>query len=299
MLDRSLRAAGLDVRIEAADSLNRGFGLGGATFRVQRFVEDLQLLDRLGGLPRFGELVGEHQPNVVLPGAQIGEFLERLERVSVLASAVHPVGVLQEVLFGVAVEAFLGGDLTKFVIDLVARRRVAEDLVAEGDGVVEIAAVGVEIDRLLVIVDCLVGLVQPQVKVANAVVDRDVTVLLTLRVSDDLKVDLERLVELLLLLEFGSLFFQLLDVGHVGRPGKELPGRHYLRGTRVELSYAFIGVTRRASLPRPHTKTCPVPVWQLAHILYGKQRQIGCKTGRDLASLIGETERASPTDWTP
>src|SRR5438876_625865 len=79
-----------------------------------------------------------------------------------------------------------------------------------------IASLGIEVDRLLVVVDGLVGLVQPQVQVTDAVVDGDVAVLLTLCVSDDLKVDLECLIELLFLLEFGCLFFQLLDVGHVG-----------------------------------------------------------------------------------
>ncbi len=94
------------------------------------------------------------------------------------------------------------------------QRRVAQDLVAERDGVVEVSAVGVEIDCLLVVVDCLVGFVQAQVEVAHPVVDRDVTVLLALGLPNDLKVDLESPVELLFLLEFGSLFFELVDVGH-------------------------------------------------------------------------------------
>ena len=182
-------------------------------------MEDLQLLDRFRVLAGLGELVGEHQPNIVLARTEIGEFLERLERVAVLPSAVHSVGVFEEILLGVAVEAFLGRDLTELVVDLVACWRVAEDLVAERDGVVEISAVGVKVDGLLVVVDGLVGLVKAQIEVADAVVDRDVAVLLAFRLSDDLEIDLERLVELLLLLEFGSLFFQLLDVGHVGQPG--------------------------------------------------------------------------------
>ena len=269
--DRCLRAARLNVRVQAADPLDGRLRFSVAAFCVERLVEDLQLLDRLGGLAGFGELVGEHQPNVVLTRAKIGKLLECLESVGVLTGTVHPVGVLEEVLFGVAVEALFGRDLTELVVDLVARRSVAENLVAEGDGVIEITALGVEVDRLLVVVDCLVGLVQPQIEVADAVVDRDVAVLLTFCLSDDLKVDLERPIKLLLLLEFGSLFFQLLDVGHVGRPGNELPGRHYLRETRVQLTYVFVGVTRRSSLPRPHTKTCPIPVWQLPDILDREQ----------------------------
>jgi hypothetical protein len=55
----------------------------------------------------------------------------------------HPIRVLEEVLLGVAVEALLRGDLPELVIDLVPGRRVAQDLVAERDGVVEVPAVGV------------------------------------------------------------------------------------------------------------------------------------------------------------
>ena len=96
----------------------------------------------------------------------------------------------------------------------MARRGMAENLVAERDGVVEVAALGVEIDGLLVVVDGLVGLVEAQIEVANPVVDGYVAILLPLSLLDDLKVDLERPIVLLFLLEFGSLFFQLVDVGH-------------------------------------------------------------------------------------
>jgi len=160
------------------------------------------------------ELIGEHQPDVVLARAEVGELLERLERVGILPRAVHPVGVLEKILLGVAVEALLGRDLSELVVDLVSGRRVAEDLVAERYRVVEVAAFRIKIDGLLVVVDRLIGLVQPQIEVADPVIDRDVAVLQALGLSDDLKIDLESPVELLFLLEFGSLFFVLVDVGH-------------------------------------------------------------------------------------
>ena len=128
--------------------------------------------------------------------------------------AVHPICILEEILLGVAVEALLRRDLSELVVDLVAGRRVAEDLVAERDRVVEVAALGVEIDGLLVVVDGLIGLVQAQVEVANPVIDGNVPVVVPFGLFDYLKVDLESFIELLLLLEFGSLFFELVDVGH-------------------------------------------------------------------------------------
>ena len=72
---------------------------------------------------------------------------------SILPGLLHPVGVLEEVLLRVAVEALLRADLAELVVDRRAARRVAQDLVAERDGVVEEAAFGVEVDGLLVVVD--------------------------------------------------------------------------------------------------------------------------------------------------
>ena len=140
--------------------LNGGFGFSGAPFRIERFVEYLELLYRLGGLAGLRELVGQHQANVVLSRAQVSELLERLESVAVATTAMHPVGVLEEVLLGVAVEALFCRDLTELVVDLMAGRCVAQDLVAKGDGVVQIAAIRVEIHRLLVVVDGLICLVE-------------------------------------------------------------------------------------------------------------------------------------------
>src|SRR3954471_24286888 len=183
-------------------------------------MQDLELLDGLGVLAGLGQLIGEHQPDVILTGAQVREFLQRLEGVGVLAGPVHPVGVLEEVLFGVAVEALFRRDLTELVVDLVPLWGVAQDLVAERYGVVQVAAVGVEIDRLLVIVDGLVGLVEAQIEVAYAVINRDVAVLIVSTLLDYLEVDLQSAIELLFLLEFGSLFFQLVNCGHSGAARK-------------------------------------------------------------------------------
>ena len=47
---------------------------------------------------------------------------------------------------------------------------------------------------------------------AVAVVNRDVSILLAFGGSNYLQIDLEGAVELLLLLEFGSLFFELFDL---------------------------------------------------------------------------------------
>ncbi|MBW8839435.1 MAG: hypothetical protein JF602_06220, partial [Gemmatimonadetes bacterium] len=147
-------------------------------------MEDLKLLDCFGVLASLGELIGQHEADVVLAGAKIRELLEGLESLGVLSGAVHPIRELEKVLFRVAVEALFRRDLAQLVVDLVPSGSVAKNLVAESDGVVEVATVGVKIDCLLVVIDRLVSLVQPQVEVPNAVINRDVAVLLTFRLTD-------------------------------------------------------------------------------------------------------------------
>ena len=137
-------------------------------------MERLQLLDRLGLAIRLRELVGEHEPDVVLVGTEVGEFLQRAERLVDLAGLLHPVGVLEEVELRVVLEALLRADLAELVVDRRAPGRVAQDLVAERDGVVEEPAVRVEVDRLLVVVDGVGDVALPEQQVADAVVQRDV-----------------------------------------------------------------------------------------------------------------------------
>src|SRR3954465_4116532 len=56
----------------------------------------------------------------------------------------------------------------------------------------------------------------------------------------------------------------------------------HVRGERVQLTSCFIGVTRRASLPRPDTKTCAVPVWQLPGVANVEERKVSSKSGCNL-----------------
>ena len=88
-----------------------------AAFGVVALVEHLQLLDRFVFAIRLRELVGEHQPNVVLIGTEIGELLQRAKRLVDLAGLLHPVGVLEEVDLRVVLEALLRADLAELVVD--------------------------------------------------------------------------------------------------------------------------------------------------------------------------------------
>jgi hypothetical protein len=95
---------------------------------------------------------------------------------------------------------------------------MAKDLVAKSDRVVEQATFGVKINCLLVEIDRLICVAYAKVKIANAIVERDVALLVgrTRRVKN-LLILLERFVVLLFLLEFRGLFLQLCEIGHLFR----------------------------------------------------------------------------------
>ena len=173
-------------------------------------------------------------------GTEIGEFLQRAKRLVDLAGLLHPVGVLEEVLPGVALEALLRADLAELVVDRRAARRMAQDLVAERDGVVEEAALGVQVDRLLVVVERLGDVALPHEHVADAIEQRHILVVEVLpSLVEDLDVHRERLVELLLLLELGGCLLRDMP-GRVDRPtsGRHAPLASTGDGRRTQVATA-------------------------------------------------------------
>ncbi|HXI99449.1 MAG TPA: hypothetical protein VNG73_10945, partial [Gemmatimonadaceae bacterium] len=67
-LHGGFRPTRLDVRVQGVYPLHGSTGFGGSSLGIEGFMEDLELLDRLRVLARLGELVCEHQPDVVLTG---------------------------------------------------------------------------------------------------------------------------------------------------------------------------------------------------------------------------------------
>ncbi|MBI2407229.1 MAG: hypothetical protein HYV19_02860 [Gemmatimonadetes bacterium] len=176
--------------------------------RVQ-LVQDGELVDGLVLAIGFQQLIGEEETDVILIGAEVGELLERAERLVLVAGLLHAVGILEEVLLGVAVESLGRRDLAELVVDRGAPRRGAQHLVAQRDRVVEEPAFGVQIDGALVERHRLGRLALPHEQVAHAVVERDFDFGLTARVVDvkDLAIRGDRLVDLLGGFEVGGLLF--------------------------------------------------------------------------------------------
>ena len=190
-------------------------------------VEELQLLERFRSPILPGELIREHEADVVLVGTEIRELLQRPERLRGLAGLLHPVGVLEEVRLGVALEAFVRADFSELVVDRRAARRAAQDLVAERDRVVVEARFDVMVDGLLVVAHGVGDTALLEVDIADPIEQGDVHFQVGPFIAiEDLDVDRQRLVELLFQLELGCLSSQLRDIRHRRGAGsaKGVPG---------------------------------------------------------------------------
>ena len=219
------RWLGLERGIECLHPIDGGARLGTAPLGGELLVKRLQLLDRFGLSILAHELVGEHQANVILIRAEVRELLQRAKGLLELTGFLHPVRVLEKVLFGVVDEAFARADLAELVVDRVPAGRVAKNLVAQRDSVIEEPAIRVEINRFFVVIDGIAHVATPQQQVPNAVVEGNVgfiDVLVQLR--QNLRVSVERLVELFLLLVLERSLLELGDVRHQ-RVGSSKAGR--------------------------------------------------------------------------
>ena len=174
-------------------------------------VGDLQLFERLVLAIGLHQLIGQHQSHVVLLGDQVRELLERAEGLVEIIRLLHPGRVLKEVLPRVGLEALLGRDLPELVVDDGAPRRLAKDLVAEGDGGVVEPALGIVIDRAFPDGDRLGEVPRLLEQIPDSVVERDVDRILFARLVDldHFAIGREGLVHLLLGLEVGRLLLEL------------------------------------------------------------------------------------------
>src|SRR5205814_1471713 len=174
-LTRSDRFLWSESGIYRLHTLDRSSGLRRPAFRLERIVQKLKLLQCFRLSVNARELFGKHQSYVILTRAEIGEFLQRAESLVDLADFVHPVSVLEKVLLGVAVESLFRADQPELVIRGASVRRVAQNLVAQCDRVIEEAAFGVEINSFFVIADCLLAVAEAEVKIADAIVQRHIS----------------------------------------------------------------------------------------------------------------------------
>ena len=160
------------------------------------------------------EVLGQHLPQTLALGRDVRELLQRRERVLDFADPLHSFGVLDEVLLRLGDEALGRVELRQLQVGRLPRRRVAQHLVAHRDGVVVKTQLGVFVDRLVVIIGGLAGILELDEQVANAVVNREVGVRLPFGLLvKRLEPDLDRLLRILSLETLG-FFFELLEFRH-------------------------------------------------------------------------------------
>ena len=144
-------ALGIELVIDRAHPVDRRARFCPTSLGLELLVQRLQLLERFA-LPVFlRQQLGEDEPDVVLVGVEGGELLQRAERFIGHAEFLHAIGILEEVLPRVALESLPGADPGQLVVDRGAPGRLAQDLAAERDGIVQVAALGVHVDGALVI----------------------------------------------------------------------------------------------------------------------------------------------------
>ncbi len=132
-----------------------------------------QLLDRLDLAVVLDKLVGDHQPHFRV-GRDARELDECVERRVELARPLHALCVLEKMFARVGEKAFCGADLAEFEIGRMPVGLIAQDLVAERDGVVIEAGGDVAIRSQVVVHDRLAHVADPAMEVSDPVVHPEI-----------------------------------------------------------------------------------------------------------------------------
>ncbi len=174
-------------------------------------VGPLQLLQGFLRPVAGQELVGEGLPDTRIV-CQRREFFQRRERFFHLADLHLPFRVLEIPAPGFHEETLLGGEFAQHAEQVHVVRPIAQRLVAQRDGVVEQAYLGVLLRGQRIVMDRAIRLADPVVQVANAVVEGKIE--LGLRIIEGVEhflVGLDGGLPVLLLLVSPSLVLEFAD----------------------------------------------------------------------------------------
>ena len=148
-------------------------------------------------------------------GHQIGYFGERAHSLVHALFLLHPRRILQKIARGVPSQPFPGADPPQREVHIGTARRVAQDLVAQRDGVVEQAGVRVMLDGALVVRDRIGDAALTECEVADLVQQRNVNILARqFALLDGSHVRGNRAIDLSQLLELSRLLPVLRGVRH-------------------------------------------------------------------------------------
>jgi hypothetical protein len=211
------RAAGgggiVELRIDGLHPIDGGPRLPHVR-PVHLRVELIELFPRLVRPGSLLQLLGKQEPDLLVVRREIGELLQRTERLLDLARVLHPLRVLEQVALRLGDEAALGHELGKFEIDRCPARRGTQDLVAERDRVVREPALRIPVRGTLPHLDRGTHVADLLVQIAGLVEEAEFVVEIggPVELVDDLDVQIECALPLLLELELSGLVLRLFDV---------------------------------------------------------------------------------------
>src|SRR5690606_27674301 len=167
-------------------------------------------------------VVRDELPRQQLPHLRIRnrvrELAKRVERLRLVAGPQHVLRVLEEPPPRIHHEALRCAEPPEPQVQLGAPRHVPQRLAAQGDRVVVEPRFRVPVGRLLVVPDRLLLPPQPQVEVADPVVDAQLRLPLALvSRTQDLEIELDRLLPFFALLVQTRLVLQFDDRLHLNR----------------------------------------------------------------------------------
>src|SRR5690606_29829191 len=173
------------------------------------------------------------------------EILERLQRLRHTVLARSVLGIVEEPAACVCQETLGRAELAELAQQVKVLGRVAQRLVAERDGVVGEARVGVAICGLRVVANGVVRLADANVEVADAVVEWKLDVAFALPQLEHALVRLDRLVPVLAQLVPAGVVLELVDLLHAS-PASEPASAARCCSSRVESSRSVVPGRRRS-----------------------------------------------------
>jgi len=178
-------------------------------------TRDQELLDGLVVHALRGHLLGHRDADADIVGGQVTELDQRAERLVEIAVLLHSLRVRQEIRPRVWKEALLSTDLSDDQIRPVTFRNVADDLLADGDGVVGEVGLPVQVHSFLVVLDGRIQISDSHVEIPDAVVQADIDLLLAREFRERLVVLIEGFLPVLVLLVLAGLLLERLDAHSV------------------------------------------------------------------------------------
>ena len=210
---RRLRRAGLDF-LDGVHPLPRAARAVAVSAGLEIRRHPLQLLARIVRAGGGAQQLHEHEAEVLVGAVLVGKGLHLPEGFIELPERIHALEILDEVPLRLGDDVFPGVEVRQAEVGLDPARVHPEDLAAERDRVVEKSLFAVQLGGALVGLNRGAGVVQLEVEVADAVVQRKIELGLAagFEVMDGFLVDIDRLPPVLFLFVLPCRVLELFQI---------------------------------------------------------------------------------------